>query len=237
MADHNNNTKIWQDAVSATKDCPGLEVLERVMEESSSDAKTAAHVAECPHCQAEMAMLRSFENSEPSPDEGAAVAWIAAQLGKQQRATAAKPSPKVVPFWRSLMQVRYMAAAAALIIAITVGISLRHSDDGKPGFSSGQPAQTIYRGELHLTTAGDLNGTPQQLTWEAEPGATNYRVEVTDVTGDKLWEGSATQNSINVDPELKAKMTPGKPLNWTVTALDATGKELASGKGKFRVVK
>jgi hypothetical protein len=51
MAGNNNNTKIWQDAVSASKECPSLEVLERVMEVSSSDPKLAAHVAECPHCQ------------------------------------------------------------------------------------------------------------------------------------------------------------------------------------------
>jgi hypothetical protein len=34
---------------------------------------------------------------------------------------------------------------------------------------------------------------------------------------------------------MKAKMLPGKPLEWTVTAMDATGKELATGKGRFRV--
>lgn len=71
----NNNTKIWQEAVAATKDCPTLEVLERVMERSSSDPKAASHVAECPHCQSEMAMLQSFESSIPSENEGAAGAF------------------------------------------------------------------------------------------------------------------------------------------------------------------
>jgi hypothetical protein len=66
MAGKTKNASIWQDAVAATKDCPTLEILERVMEESSSNPRAAAHVAECPHCQSEIAMLRSFESSAPS---------------------------------------------------------------------------------------------------------------------------------------------------------------------------
>jgi hypothetical protein len=202
---------------------------------SSSDPKLAAHVAECPHCQSEIAMLRSFESATPSPDEGAAVAWIAAQLERRQSAPAAKASATTVPFWRSLFRVPYMAAAAALIVAIGVGISVYRSDDGKPGFH-GPPSQNVYRsGEIHLITANDLSEAPQQLTWEAVPGAASYTVEVSDVTNDKLWEGKSIQNAINVDSALKAKMLPGKPFNWKVTAVDATGKELASGEGKFRV--
>jgi hypothetical protein len=235
MAANNDNTKIWQDAVAARGDCPTLEVLERVMEESSSDPKIAAHVAQCPHCQSEIAMLRSFESSVPTPDEGAAVAWIAAQLERRQTPAGEQPS-KAIPFWRSLFRVRYMAAAAALVVAIAVGISIHNSDDGRPGFHSG-PADHIYRGELRLTTPAELDQPPQQLTWDQVRGAVSYRVEVSDVTNDRLWEASSRENSINVDPALKATMAPGKPLNWSVTALDASGKELASGRGKLRVAK
>jgi hypothetical protein len=231
----NNNLKIWQDAVSASKDCPSLEVLEKVMEVSSSDPKAAAHVAECPHCQAEITMLRSFESSVPLANEGAGVAWIAAQLEKQQKAPAAKVSLAAIPFWRSLFRVPYIAAAAALIIAITVGISLYRSDDGRPGFHNGNPNTNFRSVEVHLTKMNDLSQPPARLTWEAVPGAASYLVEVDDVTNDKLWEGKAIENFIPVDSALRAKMVPGKPLNWRVTALDASGQEMASGKDKFRV--
>src|SRR5947209_4665772 len=112
MSAHNNNAKIWQDAVSATKDCPGIEVLEQVMEGSAQDPRTQKHVSTCPHCQSELAMLRRFEYAEPSPEEGAAVAWIAAQLERNQSSAAAKPAKQAIPFWRSLFRVPYMAAAA-----------------------------------------------------------------------------------------------------------------------------
>ena len=233
MAGNTNNAKIWQEAVAATKDCPALEVLERVMEESSPDPKAAAHVAECPHCQSEIAMLRSFETSAPSENEGAAVAWIAAQLERNQKAPAAQSSAKVVPFWRAMFRLPYIAAAAALVVAITLGVSLYHSDNGRPIIHP--PQYGIYRGEIKLITTGELSQAPDQLRWEVVPGASSYSVEVDDVTGDKIWESKSSTNSINLDPGVKARMVPGKPLKWTVTAVDANGKDLATGKGNFRV--
>ena len=236
MAD-NNNAKVWQDAVSASKECPTVEVLEKLMEESSSDPKAAAHVATCPHCQTEIAMLRSFESSVPSANEGAAVAWIAAQLQRNQTMPAAKTSATAVPFWRALFRVPYLAAAAALILAVGLGISLYISDSSKqPTFQTGDFG-VQYRGEIRLHTVGDLSQPPQQLTWEAVPGAASYSVVISDVTNEKIWESRSIESSIKVDPELQTKMRPGKPLNWAVTAVDGNGKELATGKGKFRVVK
>jgi hypothetical protein len=237
MAGNNNNAKIWQDAASVTKECPTVEVLERVMEESSSDPKAAAHVASCPHCQSEIAMLRNFESSVPNADEGAAVAWIAAQLQRNQTGAAAKTQEPAVPFWRALFRVPYMAAAAALILAIGLGVSFYISDGYKQPTFTTSSIGVQYRGEIHLNTVGDLNQAPQQLTWEAVPGAARYSVKISDVTNKQLWQGNSTQNSINIDPELEAKMRQGKPLNWTVTAVDGNGNELATGEGKLRVVK
>ena len=136
------------------------------MEESSSNPKAAAHVAGCPHCQSEMAMLRSFESSGPSENEGAAVAWIAAQLGRNQNAPAGKSTASHVPFWRAMFRIPYMAAAAALIAAITLGISMYHSDQGTPILNV--PQNGIYSsGEIQLQTTGDLSEAPKQLVWAA----------------------------------------------------------------------
>jgi hypothetical protein len=234
MAGNTNNAKIWQDAAAASKECPTLEVLERVMEESSSNPKAAAHVASCPHCQSEITMLRSFESSTPAENEGAAVAWIAAQLERNQKAPVAKSTASRVPFWRTMFRIPYAAAAAALILAVALGISLYHPDHSQPIL---QPPQIgVYRsGAIKLITPNELSQAPDRLRWEAVPGADSYSVEVDDVTGDKIWESKSSENFILLDPGVKARMVPGKPLKWSVTALDANGKELASGKANFRV--
>jgi hypothetical protein len=239
MAGNTNNAKVWRDAVSASNECPSLEVLEKVMEGSSPDPASEAHVADCPHCQSEISMLRKFEYSVPSADEGAAVAWIAAQLERNQQARTGQPAKAaVVPFWRAMFRVPYMAAAAALIAAIAIGISMYVSDDHKPGIGGPIIGTATRSGEIQLTTpSGDLNQAPEQLSWKTWPGAASYTVTITgiDIDHTVVWSGETTQISIAVTPEMKANMRPGKPLEWTVTAKDATGKELATGKGRFRV--
>jgi hypothetical protein len=239
MAGNTNNAKVWREAVSASKECPSIEVLEKVMEGSSPDSASEAHVADCPHCQSEISMLRKFEYSVPSEDEGAAVAWIAAQLERNQQKRTEQPAKAaVVPFWRAMFRVPYMAAAAALVAAIAIGISMYVSDDNKPGIGGPVVGTNLRSGGMRLTTpSGDLNQAPGQLTWEAWQGAASYRVEITgiDIDHTPVASGQTTQSSFTVTPEMKAKMLPGKPLEWTVTAMDATGKELATGKGRFRV--
>lgn len=240
MAANNNNAKIWQDAVSATKDCPGIEVLEQVMEGSAQDPNTQKHVSTCPHCQSELAMLRRFEYAEASPEEGAAVAWIAAQLERNQSSAAAKPARQAIPFWRALFRVPYMAAAAAVIVAATLGISLYVNEDfRKPvidhNVGIGGPLRS---GQIRLTNPiGDLSQPPDQLSWEPVAGAAKYSIVINakDIDHTVIWQGESSLSSLTVGPDLRSKIRPGKPLEWKVTAFDSAGKELATGEGQFRL--
>jgi len=238
MAANNNNSKIWQDAVSATSECPGIEMLEQVMEGTAKDPKTQNHVATCPHCQTELAMLRKFEYGEASADEGAAVAWIAAQLQRNQK-EAAKPVRQAMPFWRSMFRLPYMAAAAAVIAAITLGISFYESEHfQQPSIDHSIGNSPLRSGQIRLINpTGDLVQPPEHLNWEAVKGATSYTVVITAVDIDKtlVWQGQSSENNLTVGPELKSKIHHGKPLTWKVTALDSTGKELATGEGRFRL--
>ena len=237
MAGNNKNSKIWQDAVSVTNDCPGVEVLEKVMEGAPADPKAKQHVVTCPHCQAEIGLLRNFLEAEPAEGEGASVAWIAAQLAKNQQPAPAQKSAPVIPFWRSMFRLPYMAAAAALFVALGLGISLYiNQDGGKPSINH-EIGIGPYRGDIHLS--GEFTEAPEHLSWDAVKGASSYVVEVTEVDMDHtlVWKGQSSENSITVTPDLKAKMRPGKPLDWKVTALDGSGKELAHGQGRFSVMK
>jgi hypothetical protein len=232
MADNANNTKIWQEAVSATPDCPSIEVLEKI-EAGSADAN-AQHVAGCAHCQTELAMLRSFEAALPVEGEGASVAWITAQLQRNQQKQAAPARPVLA--WRSFFKVPYMAAAAALIVAVTLGISL-YDRGGKPTIKGGGDIGIMRSGVHLMGPIGNLSEMPQQFQWEAYAGAVNYKVEVMEVDGHVDWSGTTSQTSIALSSDVKTiAAKPGKPLQWKVTALDATGKVLAdSSAEKFQV--
>jgi hypothetical protein len=239
MADNTKTAKMWQEATAETKECLPLEVLERMMENaSSSDPKAAAHLAGCAHCQAELAMLKSFEQSMPSADEGAAVAWIAAQLERQQNAPAAQQKVTRVPFWRTMLRVPYLAGAAALAAVLVLGISLHNGNsDGPSKINPGLGSGNFRSGAIHLLSPiADQNTVPQEFRWDAVQGAASYSVELKDVAGTTLASAKSAQNVLPVTPEMKANLLSGKPLKWKVTALDAAGNEIASSStAQFKV--
>jgi hypothetical protein len=238
MADNTKTAKMWQEAASATTECLPLEVLERMTENASADPKASAHLAGCAHCQTELAMLKNFEQSTPSADEGAAVAWIAAQLERRQNAPVAQQKIARVPFWHTMFRVPYLAGAAALAAVLVLGISLYHGNsDGpskiNPGLGNGQ----FRSGSIHLVSPiADQPNAPSEFRWDAVQGAASYTVELKDVAGVTLATAKSSQNILAVTPEMKAVMISGKPIKWSVTALDASGKEIAnSGAEQFTV--
>ena len=238
MADNTNTAKIWQEAAAETKDCLPLEVLEQMMDNTSRDAKAAAHLAGCAHCQTELAMLKSFEQSTPTAEEGAAVAWIAAQLERQQNAPAAQQKIARVPFWRTMFRVPYMAGAAALAAVLIFGISLYHGNSDGPGkINPGLGDGQFRSGAIHLVSPiADQNNAPAEFRWDAVQGASSYRIELKDVAGITLASAKSSQNVLPVTPEMKANMVSGKPLKWTVTAMNADGKEIAnSSTEQFKI--
>jgi len=238
MADNTKTLKMWQEAAAETKECLPLETLERMVDNTSRDAKAAAHLAGCAHCQTELAMLKNFELSTPSADEGAAVAWIAAQLERQQNAPVAQQKLIRVPFWRTMFRVPYLAGAAALAAVLIFGISLYHGNsDGpgriNPGLGNGQ----FRSGSIHLVSPiADQPSVPSEFRWDAVQGASSYQVELKDVAGITLATAKSSQNVLAVTPEMKAVMISAKPLKWQVTARDANGKEIANSNAEqFKV--
>src|ERR1700744_3241401 len=197
MAD-SQNLKTWQSAVGLTEECLPLEVLERMTESSAADAKAAAHLAECPHCQTELSMLKSFEASVPSAAEGPAVAWIAAQLERKQNIPVTKPVARV-SFWRTMFRVPYLAGAAALAVVLALGVSLHHSSSNHDGISSigngSYGTSELRTGGIHfLSPVGQLNQVPAEFRWEAFTGASSYTIELRDAIGTVLASPQTKKN-------------------------------------------
>ena len=227
--------KVWRDAVSAGENCLCLEDLERFLEGSPSDEKSAQHLARCPHCQAELAMLRSFEESVPRNGDQAAVQGIADHLRSAQ---GAQQTPARVGFWRPLLTVPQLAGVAALML-MGLGISLYVSNRQERPSLSIQPSgsQAMRSGDIRLAgPSGELDQPPESLHWDAFPLAKSYSVQILEVDGTVLWQGEATENVLLANSEVKAKIRPGKTLLWKVTAMDSSGRPLAvSSANTFRV--
>jgi hypothetical protein len=236
MTANMSKLRAWREGVSAGENCLPLEALERLAEGDSSDLKNSQHVAGCPHCQAELAMLKSFNSSLPSAKDEKAVEWVVAQLQGAKNVPSSSPR---VPFWRALLRMPNLAMAAALTLAIGLGLSLYVSNRQERPVLHVTPTeiQNMRSGDIRLTDpSGELDRTPENFRWTALPQAKSYSVQLLEVDGTVLWSGQTEDNVLIASPELKSKIRPGKQLLWTVTALDASGKPIAqSSQGGFRV--
>ena len=233
---------ILKSTLSTSSECLAPEQLEMLLDGKQSHP----HLADCPRCQAELAMLKSFEFGSPLPDEGAAVAWIGSHLerhlyeikhpsrgGLLRPATQRLESP--VSWLARIFGVGGMRwvlpAAAVAAVAIASAILLRPARE--PQLQANISKQTaVYRSqEIQVVSPiGDVPQVPRELNWQTFAGAASYRIVVMEIDRSALWSSETKQSSVELPASLRAKMLPGKPILWQVTALDAQARILASSQ-------
>jgi hypothetical protein len=225
--------------LTPTQDCATPAQLERM----EPEAGVAAHLAACPRCQAERALLTEFNAAAPLPDEARQVSWISQRLdrrfGSPEEST---PSGGLMePWWRRWFNFRSFNTAglvfATAMLAIALGVGLRQGQ--KPGLSAphGGDAAVLRSGELDtLSPMGDLEIAPDALRWQPLAGASSYSVQVMEVDRSQVWASETNSASAALPPQVLAQVVPGKPLLWQVTAKNASGTILAqSAVQRFRL--
>src|SRR5262252_6055532 len=232
--------KILKAALASTPDCLSAEQLEAITAEQSSQHP---HLSSCARCQAELALLRSFESNQPLADEGAAVGWISSQLerrreeirkpvGERRAASIDQDRPS---WWERMFgggRLGLAIPAVALVAVAVAGIFLLRSPH-QPELQANLGSQpTVYRSqELRVTSpVGELDQLPSSFEWVADPSAAKYKIEVMEVDQNPLWTGESSANVIAVPPSLRAKIMPGKPILWRVTAVNARGEAVSASQ-------
>jgi hypothetical protein len=184
----------------------------------------------------------SFESSEPLPDEGAGVAWISARLEQRLDLIKGSRTPRRVDAseqagsWISQLFGKrrswwLVPVAAALIIA-AVGIAFLHRSREPQLRAHVGKGPVVYRSqEIEvIAPAGELPDAPKTLQWKAFAGASGYKVSIMEVDQEALWSGETSDFVLTIPAAIRARMSPGKPLLWRVTALDSQGRTLASSQ-------
>jgi hypothetical protein len=241
MADDKHIRDVWRTAVSSTEGCLSVQQLERMAAGTTPGEREGVdHLNHCPHCQAELAMLKSFESAIPAKNEGAAVAWIAAQLNKNPERPYLSLSGRLSMFMKNFVKTPHLVAGMAVALIAIFSVSLYIFERPQaPKLVAGNYSSEIMRsGAIRLVEpAGDLTEKPASFKWEPFAGAKSYSLELKDVNSDTLWTGNADTNFIAVGSQIKAVIPVGRQLVWKVTALDVSGKTLAdSSQGHFRVI-
>ena len=195
-------------------------------------ARENEHLTGCARCQTELALWQEFDTSTPSADEGGAVQWVVAELGRRSA-----QAPRTIPDrrWWWLERPRFAAAAATIAVAALIGYGLW---DPEPPVRVRQDAPQVYR-TVHVQAVspmGDVAAAPRVLEWASLPGAVVYDVQMLEVDRTSLWRGTASATRIELPSGVIAKLVPGKTLLWEVTARNAAGAIVAeSGTQRFRV--
>lgn len=232
---------ILKSALSVTPECLPPEQLEALLDGKRSHP----HLAQCSRCQAELALLKSFESGTPLPDEGAAVAWIGSHLDRQletikdpSRLRAGRLAVRTFEprgSWLGkifgLGGMRWVLPATAMAaVAIVAVILMRPAKEPELQANAGQT--TVFRSqELQLVSpVGDVQQVPQELRWQAFSGSDLYRVAVMEVDHSSLWNSETKETSVAIPVAVRAKMLPGKPILWQVTALDGQGRVLVTSQ-------
>ncbi|HEX9164166.1 MAG TPA: hypothetical protein VF980_20860 [Thermoanaerobaculia bacterium] len=219
----------WKKELRPTTECPSIERLAGEL-----NAQEREHVAHCARCEAEVALWNEFRDGAITIEEAPVVRWVSDEIRRRVEPARTVPT-NVVPLAsrRPVFRPRMLAAAAMLIIAITIGYVVQNHEP-----SVNVPFNTnVYRSSsIAVTTpVGDVAAAPKELQWKEVAGATSYGVTVSEVDGTVLWQGETRDSRIQLPSSVSSQFVPAKTILWEVTARRGASVLAQSGQQKFRV--
>ena len=217
MSDSRND---WKDELHRSPSCIAIERLGEQLTTSERE-----HLANCPRCQAEMALFTEFAEGETSATEASDVQWIVDRLHKRNVVSIGSR--------RRIVQPRYLAIAATLLIAIAIGYVVENREP-----SIERPvARDLYRSARVdvIGPVGDVAAPPRELQWKPVEGADEYRVVVSEVDRTIVWQVTTRDTRVALPDSVVRQLVPGKTIVWEVTVTRAGSAIQSSGTQRFRV--
>ena len=228
--------QILKSTLKAGPECLSASELDKLVAPGS----TNVHLSLCAHCQAELAMLRAFQTSAPLADEGAAVAWISAQLERnlEEIKSDIGPQPKslagsTVRNWlRQILVPRNLswalAGTAMAVVLIVTFLWMRPVREPELRADAGA-GPAVYR-SLDVQLIGPLSVVskmPRTLQWKPVEGAAQYKITLMEIDEIPFIEMKTNDVFLTIPLAAVDKLQSGRPLLWRVTALDQQSHVLA----------
>jgi hypothetical protein len=224
---HRGNLK---QSLGATQDCLAPERLAEPLTDRERE-----HVERCSRCQTELRLWHEFEQSEPVPEEGAAVQWIVAELARRHSPILEPATPWRLRWFTPAVR-RWAAGVASIAMIATAGYL---AWDREPAVPERTNVTENYRtGQIQtVQPKGDLRIAPQALEWMAPPDAVSYDVEILEVDRTLLWRATSSAPRIDLPSAVVRQLVPGKTILWEIRARNAANAVIAeSGTERFRIL-
>lgn len=224
-------------------DCPSIERLGRYADGALAPEERRgeeSHIAACANCQAELALLHSFATPAVRDDEAEAVRWGVEQLQRREReifdgGSRKEPSRRR---WQSFGRLRPAPALAVVLLVILGGYYLTKQTAPRfPTDIGSSPEATRSLTIAIRGPIGDQTAAPARLQWQPVGGAARYRVRLSEIDRHEIWSSDTTESAIDLPPDVRARIVPGKTLVWQVTAYSGSNAPIAeSNAERFRLV-
>jgi hypothetical protein len=236
-----------QNLISALRpgpECPSIERLGRYADgalTSEERSRDEPHITACPNCQAELALLQAFATPAVRDDEAKVVRWGVEELRRREPEIFESGSPQDSNIRRWSWIGRLRPASTLAIVLLLLGSGYYFSNQETPGLPADIGSSPEATRSLTVTVRapiGDQTSVPARLQWEPVTGAARYRVRVSEVDRQEIWSGDAVRAEIDLPPDVRARIVPGKTLVWQVTAYGAPNAAIAeSAAQQFRLVR
>jgi hypothetical protein len=180
--------------------------------------RVLAHVAACAPCAARYAAAirvrpLAADAASTTPDEARRFAQEGARIGT--------PPARVLPLRRGALLIGAPLAAAALLV---LAISLRGRS------TPGGDATPVFRGTaVHALAPQGAVAAEPRFEWSSGVAASRYRIDVGDATG-VVASTEAPASPAPWPGAWTARLKPAVPYWWTVTAVDAEGRPVATSE-------
>jgi hypothetical protein len=227
-------------AFRRSNNCPEISQLFEAMEQDATDPRrrlAEEHMQVCPGCQTEWSMFKQFEAGEVRPEEREAVDFIVRTV-RARRVAERKERVTLHSLWQRLWTPAWMGGAAvamaALILTVGVVTQWRARHSTSEVFSDNQ---TLRSQSVEFTTPlRDITQAPTTIQWKPVPGANNYAVTLNEVDGTRIFYTNVTSTLLSLPDDTRKLLTQGRVLLLSVTASDASAREIArSGMVRIRV--
>jgi hypothetical protein len=182
-----------------------------------------AHLAGCRDCTESYAALVRTAPANEAPIHFKAEDFV--ERGYAVRREARQPGwSAALTSWKVWSGV--VTAAAAVVLVVTLG-----------GGTWPGGANPVRGDRLELTSPVAAAGQPITLEWSTGLRATKYAVVVTTPVGGEVFRTTTDRTSIPLPRTVTARLLPGTPYSWKVTALDGEDQPITSATGTLVVAK
>jgi Putative zinc-finger len=203
-----------------------------------------AHADGCPACAAERELARAFDAGEAAVP-AADVDWVTARLRGEPAAPATPvaapmgmpPPGRVVPFRGRTAARAWTRLAAAAVLVVAAGLTLRTLYERPPALPEPPRSGVVRGGEVEPSAPlGEVAEPPAELRWQPVAGAAGYRVRLVTVDETLVWQDVTNEPNADLPAEVRSGLQRAVSYEWTVEALAADGSTLGrSAPAHFRL--